>query len=205
MWASRHADAAYRSREEEPMPRPTGRPPGLSITLATLLVVVAACGASARGVPANAGGASAPAKAGGAPSKAAQMVCGAEGQKDIAEALGATTTAPVTPTWADHLYSCTYTYADGRIALSVKELNDAASTTAYFASVESNFGHGTDVAGVGQGAFQGDTGSVVVRKDFKVLDVDVNALPDHFGSPPIDRGEAAMRVAVTVMGCWTDN
>jgi len=185
------------------MPRPTGRPPRLSIALAPLLVVVAACGASAHGVPA--GGASAPAKAGGAPSKAAQMVCSAEAQKDIAEAVGATTTAPVTPTWADHLYSCTYAYADGRIALSVKELNDAASTTAYFASVESNIGHGTDVAGVGQGAFQGDTGSVVVRKDFKVLDVDVNALPDNFGSPPIDRGEAAMRVAVTVMGCWTDN
>jgi|SRR5579871_1618741 len=146
-----------------------------------------------------------PAAAGSAPSKASRMVCSAEAQNEIADAVGAHTTAVPAPTWSDHLYSCTYTYADGRIALSVKELRDAASTTAYFTSVESSIGHGTDVAGVGQDAYQGDDGSVVVRKDYKVLDVDVSALPARFGTPPIDRGEAAMRVAVTVMGCWKDN
>ena len=177
------------------MPAPTGH--RWVMTALAGLTALTACGA--------AHATASPAKAGGSPSKAAQMVCATEAQKDIAEALGATTTGPITPTWADHLYSCTYSYADGRIALSVKELNDAASTTAYFNSLQAGLGHGTDVAGVGQGAYQGDGGSVVVRKDFKVLDVDVSGLPARFGTPPIDRGEAAMRVAVTVMGCWSDN
>jgi hypothetical protein len=133
------------------------------------------------------------------------MVCGAEGQKEIAEALGVHTSAPIAPTWVDHLYSCAYPYADVRMDLSVKELTDAASTDAYFASAEHALGTGAAVAGVGQEAYQGADGSVVVRKDFKVLQVDVAGMPAQVGSPAIDRSEAAVRVAIVVMGCWTDS
>ena len=59
------------------------------------------------------------------------------------------------------------------------------------------------VDGIGQGAFQGADGSMVVRKDYKVLDIDVRGIPAHFGVPPIDRSEAAVRIAIVVMGCWT--
>jgi hypothetical protein len=56
---------------------------------------------------------------------------------------------------------------------------------------------------VGQAAFDAPDDSVVVRKDFKVLDVDASGLPMQFGQPLITRSEAAMRVALLVMGCWT--
>jgi hypothetical protein len=144
-----------------------------------------------------------PERAGATPSKAAQMVCSAEAQKELADALGKPTSGAVVPTWTDHVYSCPYVYADGRIGLSVKELSDAAATTAYFSSMQAALGGGAAVAGIGQGAFQGADGSMIVRKDYKVLDIDVSGIAAHFGVPPIDRSEAAVRIAIVVMGCWT--
>jgi hypothetical protein len=41
-----------------------------------------------------------------------------------------------------------------------------------------------------------------VRKDNKVLVVDTRGLPARFGAPPADRGEVAVTVAATIMGCW---
>jgi hypothetical protein len=167
----------------------------VSLAVVTLAVATGCAAAGAAGGAAPKSG----------PSRAARMVCSADAQKEIAGAVGATTDGPIAPAWADHLYSCTYPYADGRIGLSVKELTDAATTTAYFTAMDARLGQGGDVAGIGQDAYQGADGSVVVRKDFKVLHVDVSGLPSQFGSPPIDRGEAALRIAVTVMGCWKDD
>ncbi|HVM65252.1 MAG TPA: hypothetical protein VMU14_10350 [Acidimicrobiales bacterium] len=141
--------------------------------------------------------------AGSRPSTSARMVCSPAGQQDIAGVLGASTTAPVVPTWSDHLYSCAYTYAQGRLLLSVKELATAASTTAFFTSMQARVGAGSDVAGIGQAAYQGGDGSVLVRKDFKVLVVDVSGLPPRIGAPPLDRATAALNVAAAVMGCWS--
>jgi hypothetical protein len=146
-----------------------------------------------------------PQPAGPTPSKSARMVCSAEAQKEVAGALGKPTTGAVVPTWTEHLYSCAYPYADGSIGLSVKELSDAAETTAYFSSMQAALAGGAAVAGIGQGAFQGADGSMVVRKDYKVLNIDVRGIPAQFGVPPIDRSEAAVRIAITVMGCWTDH
>jgi hypothetical protein len=131
------------------------------------------------------------------------MVCSADGQSDIAAALGVRTSAPVTPTWTDDLYSCVYQYPSGDMVVSVKELSDLASTTAYYTTVEQGLGAGEAIAGLGQGAYQGAGGSIVVRKDNKVLRVDVAALPARVGTPLIDRTEAAVRVAIVVMGCWS--
>jgi hypothetical protein len=161
-----------------------------------LVVLCVGCGTA---------GASAPTRAGASASQAAKMICASEGQKEIAAALGVQTTAPVVPTWTDHLYSCGYQYGAARIGLSVKELSDAGSTDAYFTSAKAGLGSGTVVGGLGQDAYQGSDGSVVVRKDFKVLRVEVASLPDHFGSPAIDRSEAAVRIAVVVMGCWKEH
>jgi hypothetical protein len=41
--------------------------------------------------------------------------------------------------------------------------------------------------------------SVVVRKDYKVLLIDISGLPARFGTPPASRGE----VAGTILDCWT--
>ena len=46
-------------------------------------------------------------------------------------------------------------------------------------------------------------GSVVVRKDYKVLLVDITKLPAKFGVPSATRGDVAINVAETIMWCWT--
>jgi hypothetical protein len=131
------------------------------------------------------------------------MVCAPEAQLDIANALGSHTTQAVKPSWVDQLYSCRYVYRGGQIVLSVKELADDKATGGYYDFLAQRIGKRSTVAGLGQAAFDTPNDSVVVRKDFKVLDVDVSGLPNHFGSPSIDRSAAAMRVALVVMGCWT--
>ena len=44
------------------------------------------------------------------------------------------------------------------------------------------------IYGLGQGAFQATDGSVVVRKDWKVLVVDTSGLPAEFGVPSASSG-----------------
>jgi hypothetical protein len=59
--------------------------------------------------------------------------------------------------------------------------------------------------GLGDAAFAGPDGSVVVRKDFKVLRIDVGKLPAQFGQPPRPRAEVATTAATIIMNCWTGN
>jgi hypothetical protein len=131
------------------------------------------------------------------------MVCAPEAQLDIANALGAHTIRAVSPSWVDHVYACRYAYRGGEAMLSVKELSDEKATLAYFDSLAQRLGKRSDVGGLGEAAFDSGDDSVVVRKDFKVLHVDVSRLPGRFGNPPVDRAAAAMRIALVVMGCWT--
>ncbi len=137
------------------------------------------------------------------PSESAQMVCAPEAQKDIGSALGVTATGVTEPTWVDHLYSCRYVYLDGSMALSVKELASRADTTAYFDSLRSQLGEAERLNGVAQGAFTTSNGSLVLRKDYKVLLVDTSALPAPFGSGFKTRDQAAVVTGETVLGCWT--
>jgi hypothetical protein len=130
------------------------------------------------------------------------MICSTEAQTDIASSLGLKATVSA-PTWIDHVYSCTYTYPTGVLTLSVKELDTAAQTTATYNGFAAQLGRRTTDVAFGNGAFLTTNGSVIVRKDFKVLDVDVSKLPIKFGVPPQDRSSAALSVAATVMGCWT--
>jgi hypothetical protein len=44
---------------------------------------------------------------------------------------------------------------------------------------------------------------MVVRKDWKVLLVDVADLPAQFGQPPTSSGDAAVSVADVILGCWS--
>jgi hypothetical protein len=139
------------------------------------------------------------------PSKSAKMICETEAQKDIYEsATGVKTTSITTPTWTDHVYSCDYTYPGGvKVGLSVKELSNEAETTAYFDSLATSMKKTKDIPGVGQGAFQNADGSVVVRKDYKVLTIDVSKLPAQFGVPAAPRGDVAINIGATIMSCWT--
>src|SRR5207248_4451842 len=105
-----------------------------------------------------------------------------EGQKDIAANLGGVKPAVVTaPTWSGDVYSCTYTYSSGAVALSVKELSTKRATTSYVTALRRFLGRRADKLPLGQGAFWTTNGSVVVRKDTKVLLVDTSHLTGELG------------------------
>jgi predicted small secreted protein len=141
--------------------------------------------------------------AGPNPSVSAKMVCANEAQRELASTLGVSTDAPITPTWVDHLYSCRYVYTNGAIALSVKEVSNRAQTTAYFDMLGQQLGRTGALNGLGQGAFTTTNGDVVVRKDYKVLLVDISGLPAQFGVPPTSSADIAVTVADVIMGCWS--
>jgi hypothetical protein len=144
-----------------------------------------------------------PQAAGATPSASAKMICAPETQAELAVALGVHTTQPVVPAWTDHTYSCKYTYHNAVIALSVKELSNQAETDGYFTSLAHRLGQTQRLDTLGQGAFRTKNFSIVVRKDYKVLLVDISGLPAQFGAPPYSRGNIALIVASTVMNCWT--
>lgn len=140
--------------------------------------------------------------AGAEPSASSKMVCQSEAQTDIAASIGVKATVSK-PTWVDDVYACKYVYPNGTITLSVKELLDEKQTTAEYKAFATKLGKRPEVVSFGEGAFIATNGSVIVRKDFKVLDVDVSALPQQFGDPPQDRSNVALSIAATVMSCWT--
>jgi hypothetical protein len=115
--------------------------------------------------------------------------------------LGETATVSK-PTWVDHLYSCKYRYSTGSMELSVKELSSWPQTTAYFQQLADQLGKSRDLQDLGQGAFQTTDGSVVVRKDWKILLVDISGLPPQFGVPPTSSGDVAVTVGDVILGCW---
>ena len=169
-----------------------------------MIVGLAACGGStASSTPA----ATAPVRvlevAGTRPSASARMICAAEGKKEIAATVGVDIERPLVAHWTNHVYSCDYIYAHGRTKLSVKELSSAAETTAYFAALGRRLGRRHALQGLGQGAYQTTNGSTVVRKDYRVLLVDVSKLPSPFGRPSSPRADVSLSVAATIMGCWT--
>ncbi len=131
------------------------------------------------------------------------MVCDAGAQRELHDSLGVAPTAVTPPTWSDHVYACSYVYPDGTLTLTVKELDSAAQTKAYFDRLGRQLRRAGDTVSFGQGAFHTRNGSLVVRKDWKVLLVDVSKLPAQFGQPPITRSEIGVAVAATIMGCWT--
>jgi hypothetical protein len=137
------------------------------------------------------------------PSISAKMICEDEVKGDLTALLGVSPTAPVDPTWNDHVYACTYKYKGGELTLAVKELADGPATDEYFASLAKDLGKTQDINGLGQGAFTTKNKSAVVRKDYKVLLVDISKLPPEFGNPPDKRENIALNVAATIMGCWT--
>ncbi len=143
----------------------------------------------------------APLPAGAHPSSISRQVCQREAVNDIDSALGVEASVS-TPTWVDHRYACDYRYPSGTMALSVKELSSWGQTDAYFRSLAVQLGKSRSLQGLGQGAFQTANGSVVVRKDWKVLLVDIHALPAQFGVPATSSGDVAVTVGDVILGCW---
>jgi len=184
--------------------------------LAAAPLTLAGCGSGTApsAAPASPTGAASPAASPGAvtasgrpagnePSVSAKMICEAEAQGDITSAIGVSPNRVSTPTWVDHVYSCRYEYTGGAMVLSVKELPDAATTLAYFNAMRDKHPGGGTVPGIGDAAYLAPDGSALVRKDFKVLWVDISGMPAQLGTPAVSRADAAYRTAVAIMGCWT--
>jgi hypothetical protein len=143
-----------------------------------------------------------PQPAGTNPSAISVEVCSDDAKTEINSALGEKATVS-SPTWVDHLYQCHYSYPSGSsMKLSVKELSSWAETKQYFNGLAAKLGKRRDLQGLGQGAFQTTDGSVVVRKDWKVLLVDPTGLPAQFGVPPTSSGDVAVTVGDVILGCW---
>jgi hypothetical protein len=164
-----------------------------SALVLALVLVAAGCTAPA--------GAPAPVAATG-PSETAEMVCTSDAQEDIAHALGVAAQRVEPPTWTDRRYACRYVYAGGSFLMSVKDLANDRETTDHYASLAAQLGSVRNVPGLGEGAFVTRDGSVVVRKDFKVLVVDGAALPPALSDPPLTPGNVALLVAKTIIECW---
>jgi hypothetical protein len=175
---------------------------GAAAVLAFVPVLLAGCGSSSKADPAVT--TTTLEVAGPNPSVSAKMICG-EAKEDIAQqAIGLDTVKPLAPTWSDHVYSCRYLYKGGAaMTLSVKEMSSVDETSAYFDAMGDRLGRGGKLAGIGEAAYETRDGSVVTRKDYRVLLVDVSKLPAQFGLPARTRGDVALAVATTIMECWT--
>jgi hypothetical protein len=142
-------------------------------------------------------------KAGPDPSVSAKMVCSAEAREDIEAALGVKAKRVTRPTWkaAQHLYACDYVFPRGTVGLTVKEMSNGDETTASFERLQRKYG-AVQKLEIGQGAWLLRNGDIVVRKDYKVLLVDVTRVPEHM-VPAMKRSDVAINVATVIMSCWT--
>lgn len=174
--------------------------------VATLVVIVAALagGCSTTGGGTASGGSTTltPLPAGPTPSPISVQVCSKEAQREIASSLGEKAVVS-SPTWVDHRYSCTYTYPSGSFSVAVQELSSWPATYAFFDAQRSTLGTQQNLGSLGQAAFQGQNGTVVVRKQWKVLLVNPVSLPSQFGKPPTSSGSVAVTVADIILGCWS--
>ncbi len=161
-------------------------------------VVALACAASQ---PLSAAGAEAPQPAGREPSSIAKAVCRPKAANLIHDVVGEAAQIS-TPTWRNHLYSCDYRYSGGTMVLSVKELSSWRQTYRYFDGLGRSLHKTIPIFQLGQGAFRARDGSIVVRKDWKVLLVNVAGLPRQFGKPATSVEGVALSVAGVILACW---
>jgi hypothetical protein len=189
---------------ERQMPR-RARP---VLALVAVLSGIAGCGSPAATIPAASARAPRPAAqvrapqpAGRLPSAISRMICTPKAAAEIAQVMGASATVAA-PTWADHRYSCRYNYTQGTMELSVKEVSSWPQTYAYFDELANTLQETTPITRLGQGAFITRDGSVVVRKDWKILLVDISGMHAQVGSPPKPPAELAIYVAEAILGCW---
>lgn len=88
-------------------------------------------------------------------------------------------------------------------ALQVCSPDDGQKDIAAALGVTPKLGKLAPLDGIGETAFYTREGSIVARKDFKVLLVDVSGLPATFGDPPAPRASISHIIAAVIMGCWS--
>ena len=188
----------------------------LRITALTtfLALVLSGCAAAGAGNPPSEGPSASPsvspqATAGAVadtPSPAATMVCGDETRTNIVKALSLPSEPPTTDSWADKLYTCTYSLPFGHLLLSVKETPDPAAARTFFDGLQQQAAGAAPIEGLanlGFPAFQTPTSAVFTKDNF-VLTVDAAALPATLGPHDVSRDAFAYQIATAVLACWSE-
>jgi hypothetical protein len=137
-----------------------------------------------------------------APSPQAEMVCAPEAQQDIQDLIGVVPTAVGPIQYANHTSTCRYAYANGAFTLVVQDLPNDITTTRTYEALAGKLGKIDSIDLPDAQAFTTNDGSIVLRRDTKVMLVDVTQLPGTFGSPPSPRGDAARLIMKAVLNCW---
>jgi hypothetical protein len=126
------------------------------------------------------------------------MICADEAAEEIQNTLGVRPSQPPTPAFSDGRYSCRYAYPSGMMVLAVTQPADPN------AALPGRLPSPVALPGFGEAGYAGADGSVLVRKDRMVLEVDVSGLPERFGQPPLPRAQVAIAVAAVILHCWTE-
>jgi hypothetical protein len=137
-----------------------------------------------------------------APSPQAEMVCAPEAQQDIQDLIGVVPTAVGPIQYANHTSTCRYAYANGAFTLVVQDLPNDITTTRTYEALAGTLGKMDSIDLPDAQAFTTNDGSIVLRRDTKVMLVDVTQLPGTFGSPPSPRADAARLIMKAVLNCW---
>lgn len=139
-----------------------------------------------------------------APSPQAAMVCQPEAQQEVQDLIGVAPTKVGPIQYADHTSTCRYDYANGSFALVVQDLPNELVTTNTYEALADKLGRVDRIALPDADAFSTTNGSVVLRRDTKVMLVDVAQLPATFGEPPSKRTDAARLIMKAVLNCWVE-
>lgn len=174
-------------------------------------LALAGCGTAAGTTPsageAAPGGAAAAAPAADTPPPNATMICNDELKSRIQASLHLDAAPATQATWADSLYSCTYSLPYGQFPLSVKVLPSDAAATSYLQAQRAKLPGAQETGGFGQEAYETDNGVILARKDTFVLRVDASKLPDSLGVAPTQERpiDFATVVASGIFNCWTED
>jgi hypothetical protein len=131
------------------------------------------------------------------------MVCDDDIRGKVRTVLSLDAPAPVTSTFKNGLFTCTYALPRGPLVLSVQQSATKTAARAYFEALRRRLGATENLIGLGEGAYATPTGTAVVIKDNETLRVDATGLPAVFGPQQQKRTDLANEIASDVLGCWT--
>ena len=136
------------------------------------------------------------------PSPQAEMVCQRRPSRTSRTSSGSSATAVGPIQYANHTSTCRYAYPNGAFTLVVQDLPNDITTTRTYEALAGKLGRVEKIDLPDAEAYTTNDGSIVLRRDTKVMLVDVTQLPGTFGNPPSPRGDAARLIMKAVLNCW---
>ena len=186
-----------------PGPLLRGAPGPLGAAAAALVLLTSGCSDGSGAANSSTAAAEAAQYASGKPPAAATMICSTEIQGEIADALNVPSIPSPTPTWADHVYTCSHALPGGPLVLAVRVTPSDKAARDQLETTRARFAAAEQEPGLGERAYSNPGGVVVAVKDNLELTVDATALPDDLGGTHEKRLDFARVVAAGVFNCWT--